>query len=216
MKIFAIRSLLALFMGIFLAIGGAQAQIEASLTLKGSVEDMIPILELLKDLGIGSGPEGGGGLELELHSTFPSSEESEAGEEMSGETTDTEEVTPEPAPESTDPVFSTFVVAPGKGAVGQEVMVTATLHDPKGMVDTVALTIGELEGTTADLYDNGSNGDETAADGVWSLRAPVPEVEPGVYTLNLAGYDLFGQAVLLETDDGTIPLQERVQFEVTE
>ncbi len=196
------------------------AEVEVSVTLSGPVSEILPILELLKDLGVGVGNNAGGSATVEVHSAYSDSEDSAA------ETTDPAPAEPKmeaPAPEPeaepempAGPSFSNFQATPESVTVGQQLFVSVTLNDPEGAVDTVAFNVGELEGTTADLYDNGSNGDKVAGDGVWSLAVPVPDLPSQKYTLNLSGFDAFAQPVQLETADGPVPLQARTQVEVVD
>ncbi|MCC6489713.1 MAG: hypothetical protein IT364_19630 [Candidatus Hydrogenedentes bacterium] len=183
----------------------AQAEVTISITLTGSIEEILPILQQLQGLGIGV--SGQDPLKLNVHSVMGA----EAGQTPAE---------PAPAPEAAPPPppplgFTGVVVAPSAAKVGETMTFTATLSDPDHVVDTVAITVGELK---FDLFDNGANGDVTAMDGTWSRAYELPAtLTAGTHTGAIQAYDVNGEPVMLkEEGKDPAPLTTELSFSVTE
>ncbi len=86
------------------------------------------------------------------------------------------------------PTLTAMAIAPATNEVLGTSLVTATLNPchPDGLIGAaVTLDLGALGGsTTALMFDDGSNGDVTPGDNIWSLSVTVPEgTAGGIYTL---------------------------------
>ena len=159
--------------------GAAHAEINVTVSISGTLDEILPILRHLQDLGIGVA--GKDAMKLQVHSV------------MSG----TEAAPGAPAPLG----FQAAAVAPVSAKAGETVLITAKVGDPDHVVDTVAATVG---GETVDLYDNGTNGDVTALDGTWSRSVALPATIPsGDAVIVLTAYDVSGDAVHVTAPDGT-------------
>jgi hypothetical protein len=159
--------------------GMAHAEIAVTVSITGTLDEVLPILRHLQDLGIGAAGEEA--MKLQVHSV------------MSGA-----EVAPAvPAPLG----FQAAAVEPVSAKAGDSVLITAKVGDPDHVVDTVAATVG---GETCDLYDNGTNGDATALDGTWSRSVALPAGLPsGDAVIALTAYDVSGDAIQIAAPDGT-------------
>lgn len=184
----------------------AEAEVTISITLTGSIEEILPILQQLQGLGIGV--SGQDPLKLNVHSVMGA----EAGQ-APGEPAPAPEVAPPPPPPPLG--FTGVVVAPAAAKVGETMTFTATLSDPDHVVDTVAITVGELK---FDLFDNGANGDVTAMDGTWSRAYELPAtLTPGTHAGVIQAYDVNGEPVTVkEEGKEPAPLTTELSFAVTE
>jgi hypothetical protein len=103
-------------------------------------------------------------------------------------------------------------VEPASGEPRDVTLVTVAVNDPDNKVDTVAARFRDLPDSTLDLFDNGTQGDQTAGDGIWSRRVPVfPALQPGPQVLEIMAYNVNGQPV--KGEDGT-PIKAEVQLTV--
>ncbi len=193
-----------LFAGIVVGLvcaGTAGAEVSVSITITGSIDELLPILEHLRGLGIGVAPDAAENesLKLQVHSVIR------------------EEDAAPPDGGATKPQLGLrdLKVEPKAVKRGNPIQVSVKLTDPDHLVDIVAVTLGDA---TFDLYDNGSNGDSKAADGVWSRLLPVSEtMEPVEQILTAHAYDVHGDRVLVAGSDGTAaPLSARGKVTVTE
>lgn len=161
--------------------GSASAELTVSVSISGSVEELMPVLRHLRDMGVGV--SGGEELmKLEMHSEV-------SGKELRGpRRPEANPGPPKPAPGPKQGVTSVKVepatVKPGE----QKVTVSAEVRDPERRVDTVAVKIGDQ---SFDLYDNGQHGDAKAADGVWTRAVTVP-FEAGEQKARVVAYDVYG------------------------
>jgi hypothetical protein len=189
--------------------GWARADVTVSINISGSLDEIIPILELLRDLGIGGEAFGKPGepLRLNIHSvsTFDPLDAPAAGgfEAVAPPpvelTVDTEEALPA-APLAVGAVE--FAPSPVRG--GQDVLMTVHLRDDEQRVDTLVATVAGLIEGSFDLYDNGSHGDAQANDQVWTAGFRVPEgTRPDDYPVTITAFDPHGAPVQMpgDTDD---------------
>lgn len=178
----------------------AQGEVEVSVTLTGPIEEIIPILHLINDLGAGK-RAAGEPLELQVHSSF--AEESAPAPDPVADPAPgapmaapapTEPTAPPPAPLS----VVSFSVEPAQVAPGTAITASATIHDAEGAVDTVAVRVAGIEGVSFELFDNASGGDVTAGDGTWTGAFIVPaELAGGAGELMLTAFDAYGDPVEL-------------------
>ena len=69
-----------------------------------------------------------------------------------------------------------------------------------------------------DLYDNGTQGDAAANDGIWSVRLEVPPTATaGAHTLEVLAYDVHGDPIADPAAEGDTPqpLSASAQLDVT-
>jgi hypothetical protein len=174
----------------------AHAELEVSLEISGSVEEVLAVLQHLQAAGFGQpGAEAAEGLKLEVHSTATSAEGAAPMPEPAAETP--------PAPEPTL-ALRNVQMAPAAVAAGEVLRVTVDVRDEAKLIDTVAANMHTAEKEfTFDLFDNGSHGDVAAGDGVWSVNVAVPgAATPGDYTLTLYAYDASGTRLTLPNEAG--------------
>ncbi len=154
----------------------AHAEVKVTVSISGSIDEVLPILRHLQDLGIGA--TGEQAMKLQVHSSM-----------SAGETT--------PATLG----FHAAAVEPVAAKVGDAVLITAKVGDPDHLVDTVAATVG---GLTVDLYDNGTNGDAVALDGTWSRKVQLPAGLPaGEAKIAITAYDVSGDTIQVPAPNGT-------------
>lgn len=186
-----------------LCMGSAVGEVTISVTISGSVDEILPILQQLTEMGVGrSTPmaEGEDAVRLHVYSMTSAEETGTAGEGQPS--------VPKPVLELTD-----ASVTPSAAKAGDSVLITVRVSDPEGKVDTLAVTLGDQ---SLDLYDNGSQGDQTANDGIWSRTVPLPaDLAEGAHTLALTAFDVNGNAVAKETPSGPSVLKAEVALTVT-
>lgn len=204
MKRFTSRLVLVLALVALVGVSVSKAEVTISVTITGSIDELLPILRQLQAIGYG-GEESGDPLKLRVHSIM-------TGEE-SGETVPAPASQPseEPAPLG----FQGASVQPAAAKVGETVLFTARVSDPDHVVDTVALTVGDI---TFDLFDNGANGDAKAMDGAWSRNYELPaSLAPGEHVASITAYDVNGDAVKIWTQPQVSePMTTEVSFTVTQ
>jgi hypothetical protein len=164
---------------------------KVTVSISGSIDEMLPILQHLRAMGIGFGasePEESG-LKVDMHSfaddggkgasAVLSSKQAAAG-------------------------LSKAAAAPAKVRPGDVALISVQVSDPDRQVDTLGATAPRIEGVDFDLYDNGRYGDKKAKDGTWSYVLTIPaNVPPGNYALTLLAYDANGDP--LQTADKGAP-----------
>lgn len=182
----------------------AQADVQVSVEITGTIEELAQILEVLQSLGIGTTTVSRTeeGMPINLHSLLDRPLEAGAPNEE-----------PPPPPLA----FLAAQTTPEEVRPGSEVLVTLEVSDPDNVVDTVVATRSGAEDTEYDLFDNGKRGDAVAYDGIWSLALPVPpDAGAGTYILSFKAYDEKGDPVYIgeEGTDDHRPLTLRATFEV--
>ena len=192
--------------------GAARADVTVSITINGSLDEIIPILELLRDMGIGTETLGDPGDPLRLNMHSVSTIEAAPGAPESA----FEAVAPapvvlqpsEPAPQPAT-ALSDMQFTPMPAAPGSEVLLTVAVTDADKHVDTLVAQIPRVADENFDLYDNGTHGDQTATDNIWSATVTVPQAtNPGEYTATVTAYDPHGDPVKAdETNDAPLTIQ---------
>ena len=180
-----LRPTLPLAIVLFSAIAPA---LEVSLTVEGEPEEIQAVLEFIKTLNAGGEDDP---LKINVHSIASTG---------NGEPTTTE------TPVLEDPPLSLErpEVLPAKGAPGAPFIVTVNVRDKYDEVDTLSV---RLAGTSlaTDLYDNGTNGDKTPADGIWTATLTPLDVTPsGTYKVEITAYDKNGKSLTTLQPDGTV------------
>lgn len=182
---------LVALIALFAAIPAAHAEVTVSITISGTVEELVPILQKLQELGLGGATASGDPLKLNVHSVM----------------------TNEGAAAAAPPAIESAVVEPASAKAGEAVLVTAKIADAGHAIDTVAATVGE---TKVDLFDNGMEGDATAGDGIWSRRVTLsPALAAGDVAVAVNAYNANGEPVLITGADGqSAPLTAQAKVTV--
>ncbi|MCP4643586.1 MAG: hypothetical protein GY851_24270 [bacterium] len=188
--------------------GTADAELKVSVSITGTIDELMPILQHLKDMGIGIDvtTEEVDALKVQLHSAVPGPDQ------------------PAPAPAQPAPPappklgLSQLKVEPETPKLEGLMLVSVRLSDPNRVVDTVAATVGVYDELSTDLYDNGTHGDEKALDGVWSCALKVTDdLGSGDHDVKAMAFDRNGDPVMVADPDGTaVPLLVAGQVTVAE
>jgi hypothetical protein len=81
-------------------------------------------------------------------------------------------------------------IVPSEAAPGETVLFTVKIIDPKHVVKWVDVVVDEYPDAAFDLYDDGTEGDVAAGDGIWSYEFVVPYGAPaGTYHWTFTAYD---------------------------
>ncbi len=177
-------------MALALVAGTARAELKVTLTIDGDVTEMIAVLQQLQLLGLGvSAPEEEDPLKMRLESVY-------GQEEAENETAPAS--APEPVLALTRPVAT-----PKKTSPGGTLVLSVAVIDERRAVDTLSATVIGT-GLAFDLFDNGTHGDETPADGVWTASFVIPPDTPvGEYEVNFIAYDGAGNPLTAPTPEGS-------------
>jgi hypothetical protein len=191
----------------------ARAEVSISITISGSIDELLPILRQLQNMGVGAGDGTDDPLKLNVHSVM-------TGEDMAlpgGEPVATapEEPQSEPQPAVVTLGIAGASATPNPAKSGENVLFTAKIGDPNHVVDTVGLTVGDV---TFDLFDNGANGDLKAMDGIWSRSYELPAtLSPGEQVATINAYDVNGEPVVLsEEGKDPMPVSTETSFTIVE
>ncbi len=196
-----------LLLGALLVFNPAMAELKVTLTIDGDLEELLQVLQHLKQMGVGADAvQGTDAFRLHMHSTHnapPMSGDTESvdalrrvGAETGAVAQQAEEEKPEPPT-----ALRNLALEPESAAPGESVLVTVQVVDQNNAIDTVALTL-KTTNLTADLYDNGTNGDAFAGDGIWSTKVYLPpELQEGLYVVELLAYDANGAPIMVLTED---------------
>ena len=185
---------------VYLAAAPARAEVTVSITISGPVEELVPILQKLQELGLGAAVATADPLKLNVHSVMTGTEQP-AG--------------PAPAAADAQPAFESATVEPALAKLGDKVLITAKVIDPNHAIDTVAASIGDIK-LKVDLFDNGTEGDVTAGDGIWSRQTVLLGVAVGEAAIAVNAYNANGEAVQVPGPDGQpAPLTAQAKVTVT-
>ena len=197
--------------------GVAHAELSVSVTISGPPDELLPLLQHIKDMGIGHGG-GESGIKLEMNSV--SAPASPAPATASGPETPAlpQPTTPPAPPAPPKPVlgFTEAQSVPATAKPGNTILISVRVGDPDHQIDTIAATVVGTPGVV-DLYDNGTHGDATTADGIWSASIPLnSQVKPGDYLITITAYNRNGLAVMVPgPDKQEIPLSAQAKITVT-
>lgn len=202
---FAVAFALAAF---FLA-SHAFAEMSVSVTINGPIEEIVALLQHLKDLGIGqTSAPGQGPYKVTITSVATTSKEPEPP------------ALPQPPAEPQPPpkpslALSDAKVEPAEAKPGASILVTVKVSDPDHLIDTIAATVDGMPGS-AELYDNGTHGDAAAGDGVWSgAIALVPQTAPGEHAISIAAFNAGGNPVMKTVENQPpVPLKAETKVAV--
>ena len=193
--------LAALFAGLLVLVAPfqvAHAELSISITITGEIDELLPVIEYLRQQGAGPGGEAATEevMRFEVHSVEEDAEAIEAPAEMA----------PEPAPPALG--FSDAAVTPPVIEPGQTMTVSVRVTDDARTVDTVTarFTGANFE---VDLHS-------TSGDGNWTAEVLAPAyLAAGAHSIEFSAYDLNGQQVITRSPDGTFaPLLASARVEV--
>ncbi len=203
------RTILIMALAAFMA-PLALAEVSISITISGSIEELLPILRQLQNMGVGVSDGTEDPLKLNVHSVMTGDDMPLPGAEPAQAP-----VEPQPEPKPMGLGIHETSVAPNPAKTGESVLFTATVGDPNHVVDTVGLTLGDV---TFDLFDNGANGDLTAMDGIWSRSYELPaSLPPGDYVAMISAYDVNGEPVILAGEgEEPKPIAAEAPFTIVE
>jgi len=208
MKAFMAISALPLCVAVVvLAAAGAQAAVTVSVTLTGPIDELLPILEHLREMGVGAAQPGGEALKLEMHSVATPEGNAAEGQPAPAE--------PPAPPKPAEPSLTGFTAEPSPARAGEKVWISILVANGVGKVDTVSATIGGTN-TPFELYDNGENGDPVAGDGQWSANIILdPQLPAGPAPVHIVAFDANGQPVKVTDASGQpVDLATTVTLEV--
>jgi hypothetical protein len=187
---------------------GAAAEVTVSVTLTGPIDELLPILEHLREMGVGAAGTGEEALKLEMHSVATPEENAAAAQPAP--------VEPPAPPQPAGPSFAGFTAEPKVARAGEKVWVSILVLKGVGVVDTVSARIGGTN-TQFELYDNGENGDPVAGDGQWSAEIVLdPQLPAGQIPVNIVAFNANGQPVKVNDPSGQqVDLAATVTLEAT-
>ena len=203
-------ALVLLFVSACVCVNAAAAEPEVSVSITGTVKEMLPLLELLKNMGYGlETPENDDVLRLEIHSVVSDQDlvknvDAEVGTGLGGTA---------PAEEANMEALGIYKgqVLPAAANPGDKITLSVIIGDPDKVVDTVGISIVGIDDWGIDLYDNASSGDETAKDGVWTRAFVMPQTMPkGEYLIEIVAYDKYGDPITASGEQ----LRTRIPIEI--
>ncbi|MFO7976895.1 MAG: choice-of-anchor X domain-containing protein [Candidatus Hydrogenedentota bacterium] len=209
------RILRSMLVGAFIAAFSSEAAWaagagpEVTVSISGSLNEMLPVLELLRNMGFGfaSPDDTEQPLRLEVHSVVRDSDLLKETFDVEGTGGEGKTATEEPVSMDALGLYKANV-EPATAAPGDRVTVSVVVGDPNGVVDTVGAEIVGVEAAHADLYDDGTHGDATPNDGTWTCTMTLPsEMVSGAHHIELVAYDDYGDPVKTESGD---PLRTRI------
>ena len=177
------------------AVPCASEDLSVTVNITGSLDELIVVLEKLKELGIGE--EQAASVEepvrVQMHSV--------ATNPVPIVAPVVPPVAPIAPPQAVVAISLTQAsVVPAQARSGDSVLVSVRVADPRGEVDTVAATLHGVNGFMFDLYDNGTHGDSLRGDGVWSYSLKIPTLAgANTYRIVVTAYDRNGD--IIEADD---------------
>jgi hypothetical protein len=162
--------------------------LEVSLTVKGEPEEIQAVLDFIKTLNAGGEDDA---LKININSIASAGN----GQPTTSGT---------PVLEDPPLGLERPEVFPTKGAPGAPFIVTVNVRDKYDEVDTLSVRLAGTSLTT-DLYDDGTHGDKTPADGVWTATLTPLDVTPsGTYKVEITAYDKNGKTLTTLKPDGTV------------
>ena len=180
---------------VVMAAMSAAAEVTVSVTLTGPLDELLPILEHLREMGVGAAGTGDEALKLEMHSVATPEETPPAAVEPAP-------VEPAAPPQPAGPSLAGFTAEPAVARASEKVWMSILVLNGVGIVDTVSATI-EGTDTQFELYDNGENADPVAGDGQWSAEIVLdPQLPAGQIPLNIVAFNANGQPVKVNDPAG--------------
>lgn len=174
--------------------GIARAEVTVSITINGTLEELAPFMEQLRELNIDINAKGQREepLKLQMLSVTPAPEEKVL-----------EEKAPKPKPPEPTLALMKPAVNPNVAKAGQIVRVAVKAYDKDRRIDTLSIAVVG-SGVTGDLYDNGTGIDAEPNDGMWEGSIEIPgNIKPATYTLKVLAYDVNGVRITKINPDGS-------------
>ena len=183
---------------VFVGVPSARADVDVTVTITGNLDDIIAVLEQLKRAGIGGSRTGSSredALQVKMHSI------SEKGK-IPGSIL--ESLQPEAEPKPAPVVALEAVQAePTSLLAGEKLRISVRAVDEAHLIDTVTAGIPDL-GLLADLTDDGTRGDATLGDGVWTAEVTLPaNAAPATYAIEIMAYGAYGAPLNRALPNGT-------------
>jgi hypothetical protein len=202
------RFAVAVVLAVFFFAAQAFGEMSVSVTISGPIEEIVALLQHLKNLGIGqaSAPSTGP-YKVTITSVATASKEPEKPAAPQP---------PQPPPPPPKPALalSDAKAEPAAAKVGTNILVTVKVSDPDHLVDTISATVDGMPGST-ELYDNGTHGDAAAGDGTWSGTITLaPPIAPGEHAVNIAAFNTAGNPVMKKVENAP-PVALTAQLKVT-
>ncbi len=184
---------------------------EVSVSISGSLNDMLPVLQLLRNMGFGfeSPDDAEQPLRLEVHSVVTDGDliQSAAAGDIPGMGERAEQAALPDTPGLYHPAAD-----PASAKPGGPITVSVMLVDPERRVDTLSARIVGAEGVLADLYNDGTHGDVTPNDATWTGTLALPStLITGSHLVELTAYDNYGDPV---ADENGEPMRLRIPIEI--
>jgi hypothetical protein len=200
MKNAALTCLVALIPIGVLCAGIAFGDMAISVTISGPIEEIVPLLQHLKELGVGTASSGvEGPAKVQITSVATVSTETPPPAEPAPP----EPPAPSPPPPPPKPPLAllNLKAEPGTIKPGGNLLLAVQVSDPDHVVDTVAATIEGMPGS-AELYDNATHGDATAGDGLWSAAVTLPpDLAPGEHAVGAKAFNANGIPVTAKAEN---------------
>jgi hypothetical protein len=181
----------------------AFADVQITVSITGTPEEMLPILERLRELG-GPAAAKADALKLELQSTVVQPDPSAPAPAPAPDAPPVPAPAPEPAAaapgvtELKDAKATPAAVKPGESA-----LITVVVNDPKHRIDTLGGVVVETGKDNFDLYDDGTHGDAKAGDNTWSYTLTTgANVPAGKLTYQITAFDSNGALVMQDPAEG--------------
>ncbi|MCH7959443.1 MAG: hypothetical protein IID08_04905 [Candidatus Hydrogenedentes bacterium] len=193
------------------AMPGTSEEISVSVNIKGSIDELVVVLEKLRELGIGD--EQTASVEepvrVEMHSVATSPVP------LPLPVAPPQPVVPPQAVATISLTQATVI--PAQARPGESVLVSVHVADPRGQIDTVAATLHGVNGFMFDLYDNGTHGDAIQGDGVWSYVLQIPTLAgASSYRVVVTAYDRSGDIIEFDNSEGeSTPLTTETLLGIT-
>lgn len=171
---------------VIIAINISTYGLEVTLNIKGSLEEIMKVIECLKSMGVGEKiniEETEDPLKVHIFSSTSKPEKEYNMEKILG--------------------FQEITIEPSLPKPGEKIKISAKVIDNVGDIDTISVNIMGI-GIRADLKDDGENGDEVGGDGVWSGILTLPEDVKNRIVLVLTAYDSNGKVIQIKNSDGTL------------
>jgi hypothetical protein len=206
----------ALIMMPILLASATRAEITATLTISGELDEIAAVLQQLQTMGAGHAAGATNEqLKLQVHSITSGNEATQPDLVWVAPGLEQPSAAPE-APAAPALGLQNLTLTPPTAPAGASLVVTVEAVDEARAIDTMSATFGGA-GPTIDLHDNGTDGDTTAADNIWSGTLMLPaDAAPGANTLRVEAFDSNGTPLQVSGAEGTAPLTAATEITVSQ
>ena len=117
---------------------------------------------------------------------------------------------------TTPPAIMDATITPAQLGPGDTAVIAVKVNDKHDLIGSIDGVIREYPGDLFRLHDDGTDPDETANDGIWSMRVDVPfQAPPGEFTLDFTAYRADGRPLeVAESPGDAVPLQATVKYSI--